>query len=160
MLRGSRNFGCRKEYKAFLRALLKQLNSSRQERFLEEQAVLRSLPARRLESCSRFTVRVGPGSTIRIKHNVYSVHSRLIKEQVTVRLYSEHLEVWYGQRCIEHIPRLHDSGNHHIQHRHIIDWLDIMFLVKWYKRDLTSLPTWVRMRVNTFIQSHNQGGRS
>ncbi len=123
MLRGSRNFGCRKEYETFLRVLLGQLNSGRQERFQEEQAVLRSLPARRLDACSRYTVRVGPSSTIRIKHNVYSVHSRLIKEQVTVRLYSEHLEVWYGQRCVEQIPRLHGSGNHHIQYDHIIDWL-------------------------------------
>jgi hypothetical protein len=30
---------------------------------------------------------------------------------------------WYGQRCVEHIPRLRGSGNHHIQYRHIIDWL-------------------------------------
>jgi hypothetical protein len=123
MLRGSRDFSSRKEYEAFLRGLLQQLNSGRMERFREEQAVLRPLPVRRLDSCSRFTVRVGPSSTIRIKHNVYSVHSRLIKEQVTVKLYSDHLEVWYGQRCVEHIPRLHGSGKHHIQYRHIIDWL-------------------------------------
>jgi hypothetical protein len=66
---------------------------------------------------------VGPSSTIRVKHNVYSVHSRLIREKVTVRLYAEHLEIWHGQSYIEEIPRLRGSGNHHIQYRHIIDWL-------------------------------------
>ena len=123
MLRGSRDFSSRKEYEVFLQNLLMQLNSGRQKRFREEQKLLRPLPAARLDSCSRFDVRVGPGSTIRIKHNVYSVHSRLIGERVTVRLYSDYLEVWYGQRCVDTIPRLHGSGKHYIQYRHIIDWL-------------------------------------
>ncbi len=123
MLRGSREFRSRKEYELFLKDLLQQLNQGRMARFKEEQSLLRSLPTRRLDSCSRFTVRVGPSSTIRIKHNVYSVHSRLVKEQVTVRLYSDYLEVWYGQRCVETIPRLHGSSKHYIQYRHIIDWL-------------------------------------
>ena len=101
MLRGSRDFSCRKEYEVFLKNLLKQLNQGRLARFEEELSLLRSLPARRLDSCSRFDVRVGPSSTIRVKHNVYSVHSRLIKERVTVRLYSDYLEIWYGQRCVE-----------------------------------------------------------
>ena len=123
MLRGSRDFSSRREYEVFLQNLLKQLNSGRVERFREEQELLRPLPAKRLESCSHFDVRVGPSSTIRIKHNVYSVHSRLIKERVTVRLYSDYLEVWYGQRRVENIPRLHGSRKHYIQYRHIIDWL-------------------------------------
>jgi hypothetical protein len=54
---------------------------------------------------------------------VYSVNSRLIKETVTVRLYPEHLELWYGQKHIENIPRMRGSKKHHIQYRHIIDWL-------------------------------------
>ena len=66
---------------------------------------------------------MGPSSTIRVKHNVYSVHSRLIREKVTVRLDAERLEIWHGQSYIEDIPRLRGSGNHHIQYRHIIDWL-------------------------------------
>jgi transposase len=123
MLRGSRNFSSRREYEAFLQYLLKQLNQGRLSRFEEEQSLLHSLPSKRLDSCSRFDVRVGPSSTIRVKHNVYSVHSRLLKERVTVRLYADYLEVWYGQRCVENIPRLHGSSKHYIQYRHIIDWL-------------------------------------
>lgn len=123
MLRGSRDFRSRKEYEVFLKNLLQQLNQGRLGRFEEEQSLLRSLPAKRLDSCSRFDVRVGPSSTIRVKHNTYSVHSRLIKERVTVRLYSDYLEVWYGQRCVENIPRLHGSYKHYVQYRHIIDWL-------------------------------------
>jgi hypothetical protein len=123
MLRDSRDFAIRKEYGIFLEGLFAQLNSNRQDRFKEELAVLRSLPARQLSSCTKLSVGVGPSSTIRVKHNVYSVHSRLIREKVTVRLYAEHLEIWHGQSHIEDIPRLRGSGNHHIQYRHIIDWL-------------------------------------
>ena len=68
-------------------------------------------------------MRVGPSRTIRINGNVYSVQSRLIGEQVQVRLYAEHLEVWYGQQCVERMPRLRGQGKHAIAYRHIIDWL-------------------------------------
>ena len=49
--------------------------------------------------------------------------SRLIGEKITIKLYVEHLEVWYAQQRIESIPRSRGEGKHHIQYRHIIDWL-------------------------------------
>ena len=124
MLRGSRDFSCRDEYAAFLRKLFDQLNAGRRDRFAEDLQVLRRLPSRRLESYKRQDgVRVGPSSTIRVSHNTYSVDSRLIRESVNVRLYAETVEVWYGQRLVEQMPRLRGAGKHHIQYRHIIDWL-------------------------------------
>lgn len=123
LLRCSRDFTNRDEYALFLRKLFKQLNAGRRQRFDEELNVLRSLPAKRLGDYTSHTVKVRANSTIRIKKNVYSVHSRLIDEQVTVRLYADHLELWYAQRKVEKVPRLRGEGNHHIQYRHIIDWL-------------------------------------
>ena len=123
MLRGSRDFSGRQEYNVFLRKLFSQLNSGRTERFREEQKLLKALPAKRLESCKRLHVRVGQSSTIQVYRNAYSVDSRLIDEQVEVRLYVEHLEVWYAQQRVETIPRLRGKGKHRIQYRHIIDWL-------------------------------------
>lgn len=123
MLRGSRNFPTRKDYELFLDRLFSQLNAGRHTAFQEEVAVLHSLPTVRLAACTTHRVKVGPGSTIRIKHNVYSVHSRLIREQVEVKLYADYLEIWHGQKYIETMPRLRGSRQHHIQYRHIIDWL-------------------------------------
>jgi hypothetical protein len=54
---------------------------------------------------------------------VYSVESRLIGEKVRVRLYAEEIQVWYAQRQIDTFARLRGVGKHHIQYRHIIDWL-------------------------------------
>ena len=123
MLRGSRDFNSRTEYETCLRKLFNQLNSGRRERLAEELKVLGRLPDGRLEACKQLRVKVGSGSTIRVNHNVYSVDSRLIGEQVDVRLYGDYLDVWYAQRCIERIPRLRGEGKHHIQYRHIIDTL-------------------------------------
>jgi len=123
MLRGSCDFVSREDYAAFLKKLFIQLNAGRIDRFKEEVNLLRCLPIKRLDSCKRLQVRVGPSSTIRVIHNVYSVDSRLIRENVQIRVYAEHLEVWYAQQCIEKIPRLRGEGKHYIQYRHIIDWL-------------------------------------
>ena len=123
MLRGARDFSSREDYEIFLKKLFTQLNAGRKDRFKEEQSLLGRLPPNRLNSYKRLKVRVGPSSTIRVNHNVYSVHSRLIRETIEVRLYMEYLELWYAQQKIETLPRLRGESKHHIQYRHIIDWL-------------------------------------
>jgi len=123
LLRGSREFENRQAYEEFLKGLFARLNAGRQKRFSEEIAVLKPLPASRLDDSKRLRVRVGPSSTIHVLHNTYSVDSRLIGEEVEVRISAEYLEVWYGQKQIERIPRLRGEAKHRIQYRHIIDWL-------------------------------------
>jgi len=123
MLRGARDFQSREDYLSFLRQVFRQRNVGRRLRLAEELKLLRPLPPRRLESFTRMDVRVGPSSTIRVKHNTYSVASRLIGEMVEVKLHPEHLEVWYGQRSVERLPRLRGENRHRIDYRHIIDWL-------------------------------------
>jgi len=124
MLRGSRDFESREEYAIFLRELLNQLNSGRRKRFEEELKKLGRLPMKRLEACNRLeNVKVRGSSTIRVNHNTYSVNSRLIGEHVNIRLYVEHLEVWYGQKKVESIPRLLGEDKHYINYRHVIDRL-------------------------------------
>ncbi len=123
MLRGSRDFSSREEYASFLRKLFFQLNAGRKDRLAEEIKVLRRLPHRRLDDFRWLEVRVGPGSTIRVADNTYSVSSRLIKEKIRVKLYAEYFEIYYGQKKIERIPRLRGKKQHRIHYRHIIDWL-------------------------------------
>jgi len=122
-LRGNRDFASREEYAGFLKKLFSQLNAGRRERFKDELEVLKPLPARRLEACKRLRVKVGPSSTVRVVHNVYSVDSRLIGEIVETRIYMEHLEIWYAQRLVDKLPRIRGEEKHRIEYRHIIDWL-------------------------------------
>ncbi len=123
MLRGNRNFTSRSDYEAFLGKLFDQLNAGRQKRLSEEVRLLGDLPAHRQGDYRVIKCKVGQGSTIRVLKNSYSVHSRLVGERVSVRIYAEYLEVWYGQRKIDQLPRLRGENVHYINYRHIIDWL-------------------------------------
>jgi len=123
ILRGSRDFNNLAEYEQFLRKILHRRNQNCQKRFEEELTELHSLPAFRYDDCEEKTCKVSCASTIRVLHNTYSVHSRLVGETVTVRVYAEHLEIWYAQRRIENLPRLRGENGHRIHYRHIIDWL-------------------------------------
>ena len=123
MLRGSRDFGSVEEYAQFLKNLLAQRNAGRRQRLAEELAVMRELPARRMESAKRERVGVDSGSLIHVDRNAYSVNSRLIGEQVEARLYLDRIEVWYGQKKVEDLPRLRGRAKHRVDYRHIIEWL-------------------------------------
>jgi hypothetical protein len=85
--------------------------------------VMRELPARRMESAKRERVKVDSGSLIHVERNSYSVNSRLIGARVEARLYLDHVEVWYGQRKVEDLPRLRGRSKHRVDYRHIIEWL-------------------------------------
>lgn len=123
LLRGSSNFDSREDYGRFLDELFVELNRPRRKRFLEEVAVLRPLPSRRVDACRRLQVRVRQGSTISVYKNIYSVHSRLVGEKVEVRIFHDRIEVYYAQRKVEEMPRLRGAGKHAINYRHVIDSL-------------------------------------
>ena len=123
LLRGSRDFPSREAYAIFLHEQCANRNAKRKERFEEEKKHLRSLPERRLESFRRQRVRVQSGSTIAVERNLYSVPARLIDEWVEAWIYADTIEVWYGQRKEEVLPRLRGRYKHHINYRHVIEWL-------------------------------------
>jgi hypothetical protein len=68
-------------------------------------------------------VRVSSGSLINLERNSYSVNSRLIGEIVEARIFTNHLEVWYGGQKLEQLPRLRGRTNYRVDYCHIIDWL-------------------------------------
>jgi len=123
LLRGRRDFARVEDYQRFLQDLLKRLNAGRRARLAEEMAVMKPLPARRMESYKREGVKVDSGSLVWVDRNTYSVNSRLIGERVEARLYLDRVEVWYAQRKVEELPRLRGRSKHRVDYRHIIDWL-------------------------------------
>lgn len=124
LLRGSRDFESRRSYEGFLSKLFEKINRGRRQRLAQEVPLLRPLPAMRLPVYVDIRgVGVSGSSTIRVRNNVYSVHSRLIGEHVDVHLYADHMDVYYNRTFVEQLPRLSGKGGHHIDYRHIIDWL-------------------------------------
>jgi hypothetical protein len=120
LLRCSRDFSSREEYEGFVAVIVDRRNATRQKRLGEELAVMRPLPARRLDDFTRQWVRVSPSSTIRVRHNTYSVDSRLIGERVQVRVWADQVEIYYGGRSHSRMPRLRGEGKHRIDYRHVI----------------------------------------
>ena len=123
MLRGCRDFSTLSEYRTFLRDLIIKRNAARSERFKEEIEYLKELPTHRLQDSTVAWVRVGRGSTVRIKEITYSVPSRLIGEEVELRLLGSILEIWYQGQKVDEYPRLCGAHKARIDYRHIIDWL-------------------------------------
>jgi hypothetical protein len=120
ILRGSRDFSSREEYFAFLSALLTKRNARRTDKLAAETAVMGELPALRLADSTALRVRVSRNSTVWVKNKLYSVPSQLIGEWVSIELYAERLEVWYGDTLIEQIERVRGVGASSINYRHII----------------------------------------
>jgi len=122
-LRGSRDFASRAAYEQWLSELVAARNVGRSARTVAELAGMRRLPAARLETLERLRVRVSRLSTIRVKHNTYSVPARLIGEEVEARVGMDQIEVWYAQQVVLRLERLRGQDKHHIDYRHVIGWL-------------------------------------
>jgi transcriptional regulator with XRE-family HTH domain len=123
LLRGSRDFAGLEGYEQFIETVLDQRNQGRQARLNEELAVMKPLTAQPLGAYQEVRVKVTRASIIRVQNNAYSVPTSLIGRQVTVRLYEWHLEVYFGQKQIESMPRLVGQKKQHINYRHLIGTL-------------------------------------
>jgi hypothetical protein len=119
-VRGQRDFADRAGYERFLQELVAYRNRTRSMRFAEEQAALRPLPALPLLPCREVRAVVGPGSTIQVLGNSYSVPSRLIGTTLTVRVRAETLECYVGTTLAETLPRLAGKGRQRIDYHHLI----------------------------------------
>ena len=78
------------------------------------------LAVERLKEHTEEDVLVTGWSTIRVKHNAYSVPSRLIGEWVRVHLYDDKLDVRFAEKSQLVVDRLHGRNGHSINYRHII----------------------------------------
>jgi len=120
MLRASHDFESVEEYETWLAQVIEKANRLRTRRFNEELAVMKPITAERVPEFTEIDVRVTSRSAINVKHNVYSVPSRLIGEMVRVRIYDDRVEVYYGGKHQLTVERLLGRGGHRINYRHII----------------------------------------
>lgn len=123
LLRGSTEFESLETYEAFIFAVMEKRNQLRIERLTEELAVMRPLPGGELATYTEQRMRVGSTGIIRVLKNSYSVPTGLIGRQIVVRIDVWNLGLYYGNQCIETIPRLLGQQKHHINYRHIIGTL-------------------------------------
>ena len=120
LLRGSRDFESEAVYEKWVQDVCEQANQLRTKKVAEELAMMHVVKVARLLEYTEEKTTVSGWSTIRVKHNSYSVPSRLIGEAVTLRVYEGRLEIWYGGKHQLTIERLLGRNKHRIDYRHII----------------------------------------
>lgn len=120
LLRGSRDFESVKAWESWFQGVMDQANRFRERKLCEELAVMRPLSVRRLREYNEVDVAVTSWSTIRVKHNAYSVPSRLRHERLRVHVYEDRLEVYHGQKHQFSVERLRGRNGHCINYRHLI----------------------------------------
>jgi len=123
LLRHSRDFSSVEEYEKWLWGILEKANQGRSVRMKEEMDAMRPLVVDRLVEYTEEDVLVSTWTTINVKHNVYSVPSRLIGETVRVRLYENRLEVYFKGALQQTMERMSGRAGHRIDYRHIIESL-------------------------------------
>jgi hypothetical protein len=123
LLRGRRDFETLADYETFLGQVMTKRNQVRQGRLQEEVAVMKPLTASPLWPYQEVRLKVNRGSLIRVQHNLYSVPTHLIGQEVTVRIFEWHLEVYYRQIQVEWMPRLVGYNKQQINYRHLIESL-------------------------------------
>jgi len=84
---------------------------------------MKPLPPVSVAIYREYKIPVSREGTIRVLRNLYSVPTSLIGHTVTVHVYEWHLEVRYGGKLMETMPRLIGSRKHQINYRHLIDTL-------------------------------------
>ncbi|HYB98975.1 MAG TPA: IS21 family transposase [Candidatus Limnocylindrales bacterium] len=119
ILRGSRDFVDVASYQQFADEVTER-SQKWQEAFAIEREHLRALPPAPVPEYTVFEPKVRRWSTICIGSRTYSVPSRLIGHQVLVHQHPEHVDVYYGGKLTETMPRLRGKSDHRIDYRHII----------------------------------------
>ncbi len=99
---------------------LRKANERRGRRVADELAAMRPLVVARLAEFTEEDVTVSEWSTIRIRHNSYSVPSRLIEQTVRVRLFEDRIEVWFADKLQLSCERLRGRNQRRVDYRHII----------------------------------------
>lgn len=120
LLRGSRDFESVEAYERWVQGVMEKANRLRSKRLAEEMVVMTPLTVPRLPEYTEERPLVSSGSTIRVKHNTYSVPSRLKGERVIVRVYEDRLEVYYANQLQLTVGRLVGRFGHRINYRHLI----------------------------------------
>lgn len=121
VLRGSRDFESHEQYEAFARAAVsKHINAGAEAKLLVELDHLHELPSTPVPNYTKYTPTVSRFSLARIGGRLYSVPSRLRGHDLVALQYSDVVEVYYGDRLIETMPRLRGDKDVRIDYRHVI----------------------------------------
>ncbi|MBP1807783.1 hypothetical protein J2Z33_003664 [Rubellimicrobium aerolatum] len=129
--RGSRDFATIAAWRRFVDELIGRRNARNRKLIDAERAVLRPLPARRVEDGEETMVTVTSSGGFMLRRVFYTVPSRLIGHRLRVRLHDDRLDVFLGGTPLMTLPRGRGYGDrrraHVVDYRHVIHALRARF---------------------------------
>lgn len=158
LLRGSRNFNTQADYEAFLAHIQHRRNQARRTRVEQELMLIKALPERKWNDPQLLRVRVSSSSTVQLLGIAYSVPSRLISYVLRAQVYPHEIQLWYGEKWIQTMPRVMAGCG--IDYRHIIDSLlrkPAAFFNYQYK-DALFPQVLFRKAFDALMEAYPQGG--
>ena len=105
LLRGSPDFDALADYRTFVAEVVARRNARLRVRIDAERASLAPLPPRRADDFDTVRVRVTSAGGFVLRRVFYSVPSRLVGHQLTVRLHDDRLAVFLGATPLMTLPR-------------------------------------------------------
>ena len=120
LLRGSRDFDTTEAYVQFLGQVVARRNRLVQGKLERERPHLRPLPPAPVPQYHSYRARVRKWSTVQAAGHTYSVPSRLIGQEVQLRVYADEVEVYYKDQLVERMERVRGEGEARVNYRHIV----------------------------------------
>ena len=114
ILRGSRDFHTADHYASFVREMVERRNRLVKGKLEQEMACLRPLPPAPMPEYANYRSKVRKWSTIQVAGRSYSVPSRLIDQEVQIRLYADWVEVYYKGHLVERMERVRGEGESNV----------------------------------------------
>lgn len=120
IVRGSKDFESVEAWQSFVDQTARKANQARGERVAQDIEAMRELSVAKLPEFVEERARVSEWSTLRVKHCAYSVPSRLIGEELVVRVYEDRLEAYFAGQLQLSCERLIGRNQRRIDYRHVI----------------------------------------
>ena len=120
ILRGSRDFHTTDHYAGFVREMVERRNRLVKGKLEQEMACLGPLPPAPMPEYANYRSKVRKWSTIQVAGRSYSVPSRLIDQEVQIRLYADWVKVYYKGHLVERMERVRGEGESNVNYRHVI----------------------------------------
>ncbi len=153
-LRGSCDFDSVDDYQIFLETVISKLNQRCRDKFEQELPHLQPLPQHRFADYEELSVKVSCHSAITVRCILYTVPSRLIGQQLSIRLYHDRLVGYVGTEPVVELPRIRVPKGAKkrrarcINYRHVIGGLrkkPRAFLYCTWQQELLPDESWRRL---------------
>lgn len=92
--------------------------------YQEEQSMLGPIPVYRYDTSKTVMARVGDFSTVRFEKNNYSVPTRYLRKEVTVKGYANSISILHDNQVIASYPRIYGFGQTQYRLEHYLDLLE------------------------------------